>query len=108
MSKNFQVLLSEEAKTFIKSLDLKIQKKVAYNIQKAREVNDSKVLKKLTEEIWEFRTRYDKQQIRLLAFWDPNLKSLIICTHGFVKKTQKTPKSEINKALEFKRMYLKH
>jgi len=108
VSKNFQVLLSEEAKTFIKSLDLKIQKKVAYNIQKAREVNDSKVLKKLTEEIWEFRTRYDKQQIRLLAFWDPNLKSLIICTHGFVKKTQKTPKSEINKALEFKRMYLKH
>jgi len=108
MSKNFQVLLSEEVKTFIKSLDLKIQKKVAYNIQKAREVNDSKVLKKLTEEIWEFRTRYDKQQIRLLAFWDPNLKSLIICTHGFVKKTQKTPKSEINKALEFKRKYLKH
>ena len=68
MSKNFEVLLSEEAKEFIKSLDLKLRKKVAYNIQKAREVNDSKVLKKLTDEIWEFRTRYDKQQIRLLAF----------------------------------------
>lgn len=107
MSKNFEVLLSEEAKEFIKSLDLKLRKKVAYNIQKAREVNDSKVLKKLTDEIWEFRTRYDKQQIRLLAFWDPNLKSLIICTHGFVKKTQKTPKSEIEKALEFRRKYLK-
>ena len=107
MSKNFEVLLSEEAKEFIKSLDLKLRKKVAYNIQKAREVNDSKVLKKFTDEIWEFRTRYDKQQIRLLAFWDPNLKSLIICTHGFVKKTQKTPKSEIEKALEFRRKYLK-
>lgn len=107
MSKNFQVLLSEEAKAFIKSLDLKLQKKVAYNIQKAREVNDTKVLKKLTEDIWEFRTRFDKQQIRLLAFWDPNLKSMIICTHGFVKKTQKTPKSEIDKALEFRRKYLK-
>ena len=68
MSKNFEVLLSEEAKEFIKSLDLKLRKKVAYNIQKAREVNDSKVLKKLTDEIWEFRTRYDKQQIRLLVF----------------------------------------
>ena len=107
MSKNFQVLLSEEAKAFIKSLDLKLQKKVAYNIQKAREVNDTKVFKKLTEHIWEFRTRFDKQQIRLLAFWDLNLKSMIICTHGFVKKTQKTPKSEINKALEFRRKYLK-
>ena len=106
MSKNFEVLVSEEARVFIKSLDIKLQKKIAYNIQISREVNDTKILKKLTEEIWEFRTRYDKQQIRLLAFWDPNLKSLIVCTHGFKKKTQKTPKSEINKALEFIKKYL--
>ncbi len=107
MSKNFQVLLTDEAKSFIKSLDKKLQKKVAYNIQKSREVNDSKVLKKLTGDIWEFRTRYDKQQIRLLAFWDPTKKSYIICTHGFVKKTQKTPESEIAKALEIRKKYLK-
>ncbi len=106
MSKNFEVLLSDEAKLFIRSLDIKLQKKVAYNIQKSREVNDTKILKKLTDEIWEFRTRYDKQQIRLLAFWDPNLKSLVVCSHGFVKKTQKTPKSEIEKALEFRKKYL--
>ena len=106
MSKNFDVLLSEEAKAFIKSLDIKLQKKIAYNIQKSREVHDTKILKKLTDEIWEFRTRFDKQQIRLLAFWDPNMKALIICTHGFIKKTQKTPKSEIKKALEFRKKYL--
>ena len=87
-------------------MDVKIQKKIAYNIQKSREINDSKLLKKLTEEIWEFRTRYEAQQIRLLAFWDPNIKSLIICTHGFVKKTQKTPSSEIKKAMEFRKKYL--
>ena len=108
MGKNFEVLLSEQAKSFIKSLDVKLQKKIAYNIQKSREVNDPKILKKLTDEIWEFRTRYEKQQIRLLAFWDPKLKSLIICTHGFIKKTQKTPKSEIKKAIEFRKKYLKH
>ena len=107
MSKNFDVLLSDEARTFVRSLDIKLQKKEAYNIQKSREVNDSKIFKKLTNEIWEFRTRYDKQQIRLLAFWDPNLKSMIICTHGFIKKTQKTPKSEIDKALKFRNRYLK-
>jgi len=106
MSKNFEVLISLEAKTFIRSLDIKLQKKIAYNIQKSREVNDTKILKKLTEEIWEFRTRYDKQQIRLLAFWDPKLKSLIVCTHGFMKKAQKTPKSEIKKAMEIRRRYL--
>lgn len=107
MSKNFDVLLSDEAKIFVKSLDIKLQKKVVYNIQKSREVNDSKIFKKLTNEIWEFRTRYDKQQVRLLAFWDPNLNSMVICTHGFIKKTQKTPKSEINRALEFRKRYLK-
>ena len=106
MNKNFEVLLSEDAKVFIKSLDIKLQKKVAYNIQKSREVKDTKILKKLTDVIWEFRTRYNKQQVRLLAFWDPNLKSLIVCTHGFIKKTQKTPKSEIKKALEFRKKYL--
>jgi len=52
MPKNFDVLLSEDAKAFIKSLDLKQQRKVAYNIQKSREVIDSKLLKKLTDEIW--------------------------------------------------------
>ena len=106
MSKNFEVLISEDAKAFIKSLDIKLQKKIAYNIQKSREVDDSRVLKKLTDEIWEFRTRYDKHQIRLLAFWDLKLKSLIVCTHGFVKKTQKTPKSEINRAMEIRKKYL--
>ena len=49
MRQNFDVLLSDEAKAFIKSLDLKVQKKIAYNIQKSREVNDSRLLKKLTE-----------------------------------------------------------
>ena len=108
MQKNFEVLISEEAKSFIKSLDLKIQKKVAYNIQKAREINDPKLFKKINNEIWEFRTNYDKQQIRLLGFWDPTQKALVICTHGFVKKTQKTPKSQIDKAISFRTKYLKN
>ena len=108
MKKNFDVLLSDEAKTFLKSLDLKVQKKIAYNIQKSREVNDPRILKKLNEEIWEFRTRYQNLQIRLLAFWDPKIKSLIICSHGFIKKSQKVPKGELEKAMKIKNEYLKH
>ena len=107
MRKNFEVLISEEAKSFIKTLDIKIQKKVTYNMQKAREISDPKLLKKLTGEIWEFRTNFDKHQIRLLGFWDPTQKAVIICTHGFVKKTQKTPKSEIDKAINYRKQYLK-
>ena len=108
MRKNFEVLVSEEAKVFIKSLEPRIQKKVAYNIQKARQVNDPRILKKLNELIWEFRTRSGNTQIRLLAFWDTTENSLIICSHGFIKKTQKTPKSEINKAIGFRKSYLKN
>ena len=106
MKQNFDVLLSDEAKNFIKSLDPKIQKKLAYNIQKSREIKDSRLFKKLTGDIWEFRTRYEKLQIRLLAFWDPNRNSLIICSHGFIKKTEKVPKSEIDKAMKFRKDYL--
>lgn len=57
-------------------------------------------LKKLTDDIWEFRTQYQGKQIRLLAFWDKNSKQpkIIICTHGFIKKEWKVPKQEIEKA----------
>lgn len=105
MSNHFDVLLSEEVQTFIKSLDPKAQRKVAYNIQKSKRVRDTKILKKLNDDIWEFRIRYAKMQIRLLAFWDIESNALIICTNGFVKKTRKTPKLELEKAKEFRKRY---
>jgi phage-related protein len=33
-------------------------------------------------------------------------EALIICSHGFVKKTSKVPKTEIDKALKFRSIYL--
>ena len=106
MKRNFDVLFLEEAKQFVLNLPVQIKKKVAYNIQKSREVNDPKLLKKIGENIWEFRTRSQNKQIRLLAFWDPTRKSFIICTHGFIKTTQKTPKSEIKKAEKYRKEYI--
>jgi phage-related protein len=43
----------------------------------------------------------------LLAFWDKTEKetTLVLATQGFVKKTQKTPKSEIKKAEEIRKQY---
>ena len=57
--------------------------------------------------IWELRTKYNKNYYRLLAFWDKtdNEETLILATHGFVKKTQKTPKGEIKKAEEIRKEY---
>lgn len=60
-----------------------------------------------TDELFEFRTLYNRQYIRLFAFWDTrdNKKTLIICTHGLIKKTDKTPNAEIEKAERLKKQY---
>ena len=44
---------------------------------------------------------YNKSAYRLFAFWDETEKSIIIATHGITKKTDKTPKKEINKAKQW-------
>ncbi len=97
----FNVDFLEDAFEFLEKLDEKAREKIYFNIKKASLTNDVKLFKKLINtEIWEFRTLYNKVQYRLFAFWDKrdNKNTLIICTHGFIKKSQKTPKSEIKKA----------
>lgn len=42
---------------------------------------------------------------RLLAFWDKEERSLVVATHGFTKKAQKTPKKEIERAEAIMRWY---
>ena len=105
----FSVIFLDYAKEFLDKLDKKSREKVLFNIWKSREVNDPELFKKLSGEIWEFRTKYLRKQIRLLAFWDKedSRDTLVIATHGFVKKTQKTPKSEIAKAENIRNEYIK-
>lgn len=100
MAYKFQVNFLEEAKNFLDSLSEKPREKIVYNIWKARQVNDKELFKKLQGEIWEFRTLYEKKYYRLFAFWDKTDKAdtVVIATHGIIKKTAKTPKSEIERA----------
>jgi len=56
-------------------------------------------------DIWEFRTLYNKTAYRLFAFWDVESDTLVIATHGMVKKTQKTPSREMTKAEAIMRRY---
>nr|MBP6386021.1 type II toxin-antitoxin system RelE/ParE family toxin [Pseudarcicella sp.] len=62
---------------------------------------------KLNSYIWEFRTLYNNKSYRLFAFWDKTEEQevLVIATHGIIKKTQKTPVKEINKAEEIRKEY---
>ena len=105
--KNFETIILEGAKEFLAVLDKKSARKVFYNIDLAERTNDTKVFKKLQGEIWEFRSKYLGNQYRLLAFWDKsnNKNTLVIATHGFVKKTSKVPKNKIQKAEKIRSEY---
>ena len=107
MKAKFRIAYLEEAEEFIGSLDKKTQAKIIYNLGKAQIVNDHELLKKLNGEIWEFRTLYNKLHLRLFAFWDKTERTdtLVICTHGIIKKTDKTPHTEIEKAEELRKLY---
>lgn len=105
--KKFDVLFLEEAFAFLQTLDEKTQDKIIYNIDKSSVVNDPKLFKKLKGEIWEFRTNFNQKQYRLLAFWDKedNQETLVVATHGIVKKTQKMPEKEMDKAERIRQQY---
>ncbi len=110
MIKRFETVLLEEAFEFIQKQDLKARKKILQNIRRSEQNSDPKFFKKLTNEIWEFRTFYSGIQYRLLAFWDKGEKTetLVFATHGIVKKTSKVDKKEIDKADKIRITYLKN
>lgn len=107
-----QVVLLDEALTFVRSLPLKVQQKITYNYKKIEHgIVDKELFKKLeNSEIWEFRILFNGNCYRLFSFWDTETGTLIVATHGIVKKTQKTPQKEIAKAEEIRQQYfeLKH
>ena len=103
----FQTRFLEEADKFIAGLDPKAARKVFYNIDLAEQSNDPKLFKKLQKDIWEFRTKFGGVQIRLLAFWDKDkeTETLVFATHGFIKKVDKVPANEIERAINIRKKY---
>lgn len=104
-NKRFEVRYLEDAIQFLNTLDVKVKDKILYDIMKSQYEINKELFKKLTDDIWEFRTRYQGMAYRLLAFWDKESKALVIATHGFIKKKQKTPSNEIKRAEELMKRY---
>lgn len=104
-----KLLFMNSAIEFLHSLPLQARDKIYYNIH--RVVNgekDESLFKKLeNSEIWEFRTQYNKTAYRLFSFWDKEEETLIVATHGIIKKKQKTPSKEISKAEKARKNYYK-
>ncbi|MDY2915225.1 MAG: type II toxin-antitoxin system RelE/ParE family toxin [Alloprevotella sp.] len=103
----FRLALLEEAKKFLQSLPPQAYKKILYNIDRVAGGERNKELFKKLEnsEIWEFRTLYNGIAYRLFAFWDTDMNTLVVATHGIIKKTQKTPKKEIARAEAIMKQY---
>ena len=107
MNQKFDVLLLGEVWDFLDTLGEKSKEKILYNIDKSKYITDSELFKKMDDEIWEFRSLFNKTCYRILAFWDKTDKIdiLVVATNGFIKKTDKTPRSEIEKAKAIMKHY---
>ena len=107
MENKFTVIFLKEAREFLWSLSEKDRDKIIFNIDKSKVKNDKELFKKLKGEIWEFRTLYNKTYFRIFAFWDKTEKveTLVLATHGIIKKTGKTPEKEIEKAESIRLRY---
>lgn len=97
------------AEEFILSLDAKMQAKMFRELElletfgnELREPHS----KPLGDGIYEIRAKVASDITRVLYFFVVNKK--IILTNGFVKKTQKTPDSEITLAKKYRKDYLEH
>ena len=106
---DFEVILYEKengeipVEKFLDSLPIKMKAKVVGLIQILQEFgNDLRqpYSKHLEDGIFELRAKQGRDITRVLYFFYFDKK--IILTNGFVKKTQKTPKSEIQKAKKYR------
>lgn len=92
---------------FLDSLDLKMQAKLDMEIKLLSEKGNELRLpysEHLEDGIFELRAKVGSDISRVLYFF--YYEKRIILTHGFIKKTQKTPKSEIKKAKKYRQDFL--
>jgi phage-related protein len=93
---------------FIDSLSGKAAQKVVWTLSLLEELDTlpAAYFKKLinTDDIWEVRITFGSDAYRIFCFFAGN--SIVVLTHGLIKKTQKTPYREIERAEAYKREYL--
>jgi phage-related protein len=93
---------------FLDSLSGKQAQKVVWVLRLIEELETipAQYLKKLvnTADIWEVRIQFGGNIFRLLGFFDGS--TLLILTNSFAKKSQKTPRQEIELATRRKNDYL--
>ncbi|MCZ7611002.1 MAG: type II toxin-antitoxin system RelE/ParE family toxin [Ignavibacterium sp.] len=93
---------------FYSKQDLKTKEKIDFVLDLIRNVErvPIKFLKYLegTDSLYEVRVLTHKSNIRIFSFFDES--NLIILINGFIKKTDKTPKNELELGIKLKEEYL--
>lgn len=103
----FDIDFLPEALEFLYKIPVKAKEKILFNMAMARSKKDPKLFKPLQDDIWYFRTQYFGNHYRIFAFWNKTERTntLVIATHGIIKKSDKPEKSEILKAKSIKDKY---
>lgn len=94
-------------KSFYESQPEKVKKKILWTLKVIEEIDrvPEIYLKHIrnTTGLYEIRVQVGNNIFRIFCFFD--FDNLIIVGHGFQKKTQKTPKKEIERAEQVKKEY---
>lgn len=94
---------------FYQKQDQKIKGKIQYVFELIKQVDrvPEKFLRHLTgtDGLYEIRIEYQSNIYRVFCCFDEG--QLVVLFNGFQKKTQKTPKKEIEKAQQLKSKYFK-
>ncbi|RYU87252.1 type II toxin-antitoxin system RelE/ParE family toxin [Mucilaginibacter terrigena] len=105
------ILKLEEATNFLQNVESSTKLKFTKVFRKVQEGhNTAEDFKKLpgTNSLFEFRVKDKGMWFRILAFlthFEGDMYATIVATHGFKKKTNKIPRSEIDKADYTKKDY---
>lgn len=95
-------------KDFLDSLPGPAARKITWVLNLVEDLDQvpAAYFKKLagSEEIWECRVNFGTKSYRLFCFFAGN--SLVVLTHGFLKKTRRAPRGEIERAERYRRDYL--
>ena len=94
---------------FYQKQDKKVKGKIQYVLEIVKQVDrvPKKFMEHLTgtDGLYEVRVEFQSNIYRIFCCFDEG--QLVILFNGFQKKTQKTPKSELDKAVRLKKEYFK-
>ena len=91
--------------SFMETLTERQQEKIQYGLLllKTQDRLPKKFVKLIRDGLYELRTEYGGNIFRVFFIFDEG--RIVVLFNGFQKKTQKTPNSEIEKAIKIKEAY---